>query len=128
MKERYTPNSNEVKCHYFFHYEFVYRVKAKAEYQYFEFGNRQCFVKDILIRDQIFVGANNEAIREKTLKERDPSYSFPTYSNLVEAWVRPLGKIIKIAIKNNFGKENVIKEIFLAFRTKPHTATGLTPP
>ena len=70
MKERYTPNSNKVRNHYLFHRiaqqsnetfdDFVYRVKAEAEHCDFKFINEECTVKDILIRDQILVGTNNE--------------------------------------------------------------------
>ena len=58
---------------------------------------------------------------------KDPSYPFRPQSNPVETWMKPLGKCIKIAIKNNFDKETAIKELLLAYRTTPHPATGLTP-
>ena len=80
MKECYTPNSNKVKNHYLFHRitqqsnetfdDFVYRVKAEAEHYDFKCNNEECTVKDILIRDQILVGTNNETIREDALKNQ----------------------------------------------------------
>lgn len=80
MKDRYTPNSNKVKNHYLFHRitqqsnetfdDFVYRVKAEAEHCDFKCNNEECTVKDILIRDQILVGTNNETIREDALKNQ----------------------------------------------------------
>ena len=80
MKERYTPTSNKVHNHYLFHRlkqkdgekfdDFTHRVRGDAELCEFTCTNTGCTVKDVLIRDQILVGTNNEAIRDEALKRQ----------------------------------------------------------
>ena len=65
-------------------------------------------------------------MKEKGI-EGDPSYPYRPQSNPVETWMKPLGKCLKIAIKNNCNKEKAIRELLLAYRTTPHPATGLSP-
>ena len=80
MKARYTPSSNKVKNHYLFHRitqnvsesfdDFAYRIQAEAELCDFKCSSNDCTVKDILIRDQILVGTDNEVIRQEALKNQ----------------------------------------------------------
>ena len=80
MKARYTPTSNKVHNHFLFHRlkqrdnekfdDFTHRVRGDAELCEFTCSNAECTVKDILIRDQILVGTNNEAIRDEALKRQ----------------------------------------------------------
>jgi hypothetical protein len=59
--------------------------------------------------------------------ERDLSYVYRPQSNPVETWMKPLGKCMKIASRNNRNKETAIRELLIAYRTTPHPATGLSP-
>ena len=80
IKKRYTPASNKVHNHYLFHRlaqksdetfdDFCHRVRADAELCDFKCLSATCTVKDILIRDQILVGTNNESIRNEALRKQ----------------------------------------------------------
>ena len=41
--------------------------------------------------------------------------------------MKPLGKCLRIANRNNQNKESAIRDLLLAYRTTPHPATGLSP-
>ena len=58
---------------------------------------------------------------------KDLSYAYRPQSNPVETWMKPLGKCLKIANRNQQNKESAIRELLLAYRTTPHPATGLSP-
>ena len=54
-------------------------------------------------------------------------YPYLPQSNPVETWMKPLGKLLKIAHRNKTAKEKPVRELLMAYRTTPHPATGLSP-
>ena len=79
MKERYQPTQNKTLANFDFHKLvqnqgesfdlFVNRVKHEAKFCEFSCSSNTCSVSDILIRDQITIGTNNDNIRQHALKE-----------------------------------------------------------
>ena len=53
----------------------------------------------------------------------DRSYPYRPQSNPVETWMKPLGKLLKIANRNKKAKEKAIRDLLMAYRTTPHPAT-----
>ena len=79
MKVRYMPTQNKTLANFDFHKLvqkkdesfdlFVNRVKHEAKFCEFSCESSTCSVSDILIRDQIVIGTNNDNIRQHALKE-----------------------------------------------------------
>ena len=79
MKERYQYTQNKTFANFGFHKLvrnqgesfdlFVNRVKHEANFCEFSCSSNTCSVSDILIRDQITIGTNNDNTRQHALKE-----------------------------------------------------------
>ena len=57
----------------------------------------------------------------------DPSFPYHPQANPVEAWMQPLGKCLKIAHRNRQDLRKAIRDLLIAYRSTPHSSTGLSP-
>ena len=80
MKTRYEPTRNYTLANYEFHRmkqntdesfdTYVHRVKQEAKGCQFSCESPTCTIPDIMIRDQVIVGTNNDEIRKNALKNQ----------------------------------------------------------
>ena len=80
LKDRYRPTRNTTLANFEFHQlkqkvdesfdMFVNRIKHEATLCEFNCANANCTVRNIMVRDQVIVGTNNDEIRRNALKNQ----------------------------------------------------------